>query len=156
MSHANASQATTDEVPCLSAGDRVVALGVGVSLLAPFAVLAFMTPAEAGLGTHTTLGLPGCSWPTALGLPCPSCGYTTAFTHAAHGDLVQSFVTQPAGFALAMASVTAAVVALGCAASAQPWHRLFAPLATKPVVWIGAGMFVAGWGYKIGSFKGWW
>ncbi len=142
--------------PRLAVGARLTALGTGLSLAAPFVVLSMVTPAAAGLGTHTRLGLPTCTWPTALGIPCPSCGYTTAFTHAAHGDLWTSFVTQPAGFVLALASAMAAVVALACAATAQPLHLLFAPLASRPIAWVASAVFVLGWGYKIGTFKGWW
>lgn len=147
---------SADASPRLATGARVTALGVGVSLAAPFVVLSMVAPAEAGLGTHTRLGLPTCTWPTALGIPCPSCGYTTAFTHAAHGDLWTSFLTQPAGFILALVSAMAAVVAIGAAVTAQPLHMLFAPLANRSVAWAAGAVFVVGWGYKIGSFKGWW
>lgn len=142
--------------PLLSRAQRLTALGTAVGLFAPFVILAFVTPSASGMGTHTSLGLPSCSWPVALGLPCPSCGYTTAATHMAHLHLGSAFVTQPAGALLSVGAIVAAAVALGMAISGRPLHLLFAPLATAKSAWIAAAVALAGWGYKIGSFKGWW
>ena len=35
-------------------------------------------PDARGHGTHERLGMLPCSWPQSLGLPCPTCGVTTA------------------------------------------------------------------------------
>ena len=45
-----------------------------------------------------------CGWITAMNLPCPTCGMTTAFAHAANGDMLASLGTQPLGFVLAIAT----------------------------------------------------
>lgn len=74
---------------------------------APLVVGAALTPDPAGHGTHQQLGLPACGWVVAYGRPCPTCGMTTAFTHAASGRLDRAFMTQPAG---ALLAVLAAVV----------------------------------------------
>ena len=43
----------------------------------------WLTPDTGGNGTHTQLGLPECNWIVFLDMPCPTCGYTTSFSHAA-------------------------------------------------------------------------
>lgn len=57
-----------------------------------------LSPDPRGFGTHESLGLPPCTFRYLTGLPCPGCGMTTAVAHAAHGDLTESFLVQPAGF----------------------------------------------------------
>ena len=61
----------------------VVAFCAGVLLLA-----AWMEPSSRGLGTHLQLGLAPCGWVAYGGIPCPSCGMTTAFAHATDGNLL--------------------------------------------------------------------
>ena len=74
---------------------RLVAAGLAVATGVVLAIAAVLTPDASGAGTHKQLGLPACSWISTVGMPCPTCGYTTSFTHAAHGDLGGAFVTQP-------------------------------------------------------------
>src|SRR5690606_33691507 len=68
-----------------NAGARIVACGVGAGCLGVLGLAPWLTPAAAGHGTHGQLGLPPCGWVLAMGRPCPSCGMTTAFAHAADG-----------------------------------------------------------------------
>ncbi|MDA1008237.1 MAG: DUF2752 domain-containing protein [Planctomycetota bacterium] len=140
----------------LSARERTAAAGVAAAVSIPLVLASFVQPASEGFGTHMQLGIPRCAWPMTIGLPCPSCGYTTAFSHAAHGHWWTSFVTQPAGFILCLLAAMTVVIALMSAVLGQPIWRLFAPLATSSVAWIGGLLFLLGWGFKIGSFKGWW
>ena len=58
-------------------GLAVVTLGIARAL----------TPAPAGFGTHEQLGLPPCAFLHWTGFPCPSCGLTTCFAHAAHRSI---------------------------------------------------------------------
>lgn len=102
-----------------------------------------------GMGTHTQLGFAPCGFEASSGLPCATCGMTTSVTLAAHGQLRQAFVVQPAGalFALAMAM---SVVVGGWALLTG---RSLMPVATAIVAprWlITAGVIVAlAWGYRI-------
>ena len=65
-------------------------------------VSARLTPATAGHGTHTQLGLPPCAWAATMNRPCPTCGMTTAFAYATHGRLADAFVAQPFGLLMAL------------------------------------------------------
>lgn len=50
----------------------------------------FLEPAKSGIGTHQQLGLPPCTFFWVTGIPCPSCGMTTSFSHVMHGNLVSA------------------------------------------------------------------
>lgn len=71
----------------------------------------WLTPSPAGLGTHTQLGLPACGFLRLFGRPCPACGLTTAFAHAARFSLHASLAAHPLG-----ALLFAGVCALGARA----------------------------------------
>jgi len=102
-----------------------------------------------GIGTHEQLGLPPCGFPEMTGgYPCPSCGYTTTFTLAAQGNVLEAFVNQPFGFLVFVLTVLAVPLAalatfrrvsLFAASERWPWQRLFVSLVL--------GWLLA-WGYK--------
>src|SRR5688500_16584743 len=94
-----------------SPGRRSAAAIVLFATVALLAMAAWLSPDRSGLGTHHQLGLPPCNWVTAAGVPCPTCGMTTAFAAAADGDLLSSFRAQPFGCVLAIATAAAAVIA---------------------------------------------
>lgn len=56
-----------------------------------------LRPSPRGFGTHEQLGLPPCPFFYLTGVPCPSCGLTTSFAHAARLHFYQAFITQPFG-----------------------------------------------------------
>jgi len=71
-----------------------------------------LTPHPRGLGTHVALGLPPCGFLLAFGLPCPTCGLTTAFAQLARFELLASVRTHPLGlplFALTLVSLPLAL-----------------------------------------------
>jgi hypothetical protein len=70
-----------------------------------------LTPAAEGHGTHVALGLPPCGFRAWTGLPCPTCGLTTAFTLLAHGELLLAIRAQPLGVPLFLGAVASALVA---------------------------------------------
>lgn len=72
--------------------------------LALLGVGAALTPNTAGMGTHTQMGLPPCAFEQYVGLPCSTCGMTTAVSLATHGRLGAAFATQPAGALLALSA----------------------------------------------------
>ncbi|MEI8196089.1 MAG: DUF2752 domain-containing protein, partial [Phycisphaerae bacterium] len=69
--------------------------GIGGSMLG---LGAWMTPSSHGLGTHAeNLHLPPCGFYFTTGVPCPTCGCTTAVCWFAHGHVLQSLYVQPFG-----------------------------------------------------------
>ena len=141
-----------------SSPSRRRALGalVAIGAAALLVVAAVMTPAAAGIGTHTRLGLPPCTWVTLMDLPCPTCGMTTAFAHAADGDLVASFLTQPLGAVLALATAIAFLVGGYVAITGSRVGTLFPQLWGRRLM-LGVVLFaLAAWGYKILAYKEEW
>lgn len=139
----------------LSFGERIGAAIVGAGALAVLMLASTLTPSASGLGTHQQLGLPACTWTFAFGLPCPSCGMTTAFAHAARGDLLSSFVAQPAGALLAVVTAMVAVMGLYAAITGSRVLALFSACARPRFVAIGVAVLLIAWGYKIAQFRGW-
>ncbi|MEM6313246.1 MAG: DUF2752 domain-containing protein, partial [Planctomycetota bacterium] len=82
--------------------DRLVALVVGSGALGLLLVATTLTPNPAGSGTHTALGLPECGLLAATGVPCVTCGYTTAFAHTVRGNFLTAFFVQPGGLFTAL------------------------------------------------------
>jgi hypothetical protein len=93
----------------------------------------YLKPSLGGLATHTQLGLPPCGFYTRYGVPCPTCGYTTAVTHVAHGQWIQAIQTQPAGAAVGFVAVAAVVLGI---------------LGLVTGRWYGPSLFWLGWHWK--------
>jgi hypothetical protein len=101
------------------------------------------------MGTHTQLGLPVCGFEESIGLPCATCGMTTAVSLAAHGQLATAFLVQPAGATLALAAAMLAWISgyamwrgLDLAVMVRPLWRPASLLAVGVVI-------LAGWVFKI-------
>ena len=71
-------------------------------LISGFGLAAWLKPDQRGFGTHQQLGLPPCSFQETTGLPCPSCGMTTCFSHFVRGQWIQSTRSSVTGFLLAL------------------------------------------------------
>lgn len=126
----------------------VVFVGCAVLL----AVATYLNPASAGHGTHEQLGLPPCGWVTGFGIPCPTCGMTTAFASAADGDLLTSLRTQPMGCLLALATAAATIVSAYVMATGSAVGGHLLRLVTPRVGWGIAALVLAAWIYKIVTF----
>ena len=78
---------------------------------------------------------------------------TTAFAHTVRGSFGSALTAQPAGFALALATVLAASVSLSVLATGKVWmvnwHRVTPVRVTLTIVLIVLG----GWVYKL--TEGW-
>ncbi len=90
--------------------------------LSVLAVAAWLEPDPRGCGTHAQLFRAECPMPASLGLPCPSCGMTTAFALTVRGRWVAAFDAQPAGLALCLAVVAVVGLALSAVLSGKTWH----------------------------------
>ncbi|MFI4916552.1 MAG: DUF2752 domain-containing protein [Phycisphaerales bacterium JB060] len=134
-------------------GPRLLGAIVAGVAIAPLAVGAALTPSPQGHGTHTRLGLPSCSWVVAFDAPCPTCGMTTAVTHAAGGDLIGSFLVQPAGAIFSIVAAIAFWCGLHGAISGADTVRLSARAFRKKTWWAIGGILLASWAYKMVAFE---
>ena len=128
----------------------LVAFGAAVIL----GLAAYLTPAEAGLGTHEQLNLPACAWVTLMDVPCPTCGMTTAFAHAANGDLLAAGLTQPLGLLLALGTAMALLLGTYVALTGSPIAGMLGRYFTARTAWLLAALALAAWLYKVLSHRG--
>jgi hypothetical protein len=139
--------------------DREVAMRRGAAGLvalgasAPLWIGAGLRPAVEGVGTHQQLGLPACGWIVGMGLPCPSCGMTTAFSFAARGDLAGAFAAQPMGALLAVLAAMVAVVAAWTALSGSRSWEVIWSLMDRRIGWALAALLGLAWVYKLAAVR---
>ncbi|MCE9620329.1 MAG: DUF2752 domain-containing protein [Planctomycetes bacterium] len=143
------------EATTINASTRGWILLLAAALLTPLVVAARLVPDARGMGTHQQLGLPVCTWPMALGIPCPSCGMTTAFAHAARAEFGQAFSAQLMGAVLAFAASIGCLIALGVALTGYQFQRLFDPLLNRWGFIALVALFLAAWFWKLAGMKGW-
>lgn len=128
---------------------RLYAAGVAFAALAVLITAFRLHPDPRDLGTHRQLGLPPCGFYVMTGLPCPTCGMTTAFALAVRGQVVHSIQAQAAGFVLALA--TAVVAGLGLFTMftgrrvAPNWYRIH----PTRLIWLITAGFLLAWGLKM-------
>ncbi|HHN77174.1 MAG TPA: DUF2752 domain-containing protein [Phycisphaerales bacterium] len=106
-------------------------------------------PSDEGHGTHTQLGMPACGWVIAFNKPCPTCGMTTAFTHAAHGRFADALADQPMGALLALISAAVFWAGLHTAITGCRLDRLVRMVLAPRTLWIAAALAAGAWGYKL-------
>lgn len=125
--------------------------GVVLACVAVLGVARYLEPDPRGYGTHEQLSLYRypCSFVLTTGLPCPTCGMTTAFSFMMHGHPWLAFKVQPAGAVLCVAAIvllgfSVYVVVSGRIVSVN-WNRV------GPVrLMLGFGLLILGsWGFKI-------
>lgn len=140
--------ADQDLLPRSAKANRVLALLVMLGCAAPLVLAATLTPSGAGMGTHTQLGLPDCGFKVVTGLPCATCGCTTAFAYAADGSILHSFVTQPFGAVLAVVLAMATWVGVWGVWSGMPVAPVFSALSQRRLIIAWVVLLFAAWGYK--------
>jgi hypothetical protein len=128
---------------------RGIAAAVAAACLGVLLVAAWLRPDRHGTGTHTQLGMEACAFKLRTGLPCPSCGFTTAFTYFAHGNLLASLYTQPMGALLAMMTAVTVWVGFYIAFTGRPVHRLLKLLPSRYYTLPLMVLAVLGWAWKI-------
>ncbi|NBB84011.1 MAG: DUF2752 domain-containing protein [Alphaproteobacteria bacterium] len=133
---------------------RLGALVVCGAIAALLGVAGSLQPDGEGLGTHEALGMPPCSLYAYTGTPCPTCGYTTAFSHVMHGQLLAAFEVQPAGALLALLTAAAGALALCVLITGRPVYRHLARWRRPATLWVALAVVLGGWLYKIGAVSG--
>lgn len=134
--------------------ERVIAGVIGFLCLVLLLVSSSLKPDPAGHGTHRQLGLPACGMVAAINKPCPTCGMTTAFAHAANGNLVKSFTTQPAGCLGAVCVAGAFCVCLYIVCTGSRAGELVGRILVPRVLWIAAGVWFVSWVYTWVTWTG--
>ena len=94
------------------------------------------------------MGCP-CVWAAAMDFPCPTCGMTTSFAHAADGHFLAAFTTQPMGTLLALAAAMIFWLAAHQAIFASRIGRMTDAMTGTRLIWIGFALLGGAWIYKI-------
>ena len=115
---------------------------------------AYMSPDSAGHGTHEQIGLPPCAWAMQFDAPCMTCGMTTAFSHAAEGDLLDSLLTQPMGMLLAVGTAVGFWFALYVALTGSRAGVMAGQLLRPKSLYVIAALAGAAWIYKFFTWQG--
>lgn len=136
------------EGPVSAFADRVTALVVGGAFGVVAWKLLSVSPDGRGHGTHEQLGMDPCGWPIYYGIPCPTCGCTTAATQVVHGDVVGAFVTQPFGAVLALLGVVAGLHAWLCLLRGRSFVDVIVRMPFWRILLVLFVLFWAAWGYK--------
>jgi hypothetical protein len=108
----------------------------------------YLQPSPAGHGTHEGLGMPPCGFMLRSGLPCPTCGMTTSFSHIVRGNVIDSFMVQPAGFVLALLSAVLMLGGGAIAATGQTYYVDWNGIAVRLMMSLGL-VILFGWGFKL-------
>lgn len=128
---------------------RTLAGIIAIACAAVLITAAQLQPAQKGVGTHEQLGMNPCSLYERTGVPCGSCGMTTAFSHAAHAQFAQSFVTQPMGMVLSLITAMALWISGYTAIRNPPIEQYLKYLMTARFWLMLLALFLGAWMYKI-------
>jgi hypothetical protein len=130
---------------------RVVYAAVILVGLTVLSIAAWLEPDPSGMATHTQLGLKACGMMVKTGLPCPTCGMTTAFAWAAEGRIDKAIVTQPAGALLAVLTGSAVLLCSYLLVTGRRIGPLLSDILVVRFVLFLGGAIVLGWAYKLVS-----
>jgi hypothetical protein len=131
---------------------RLLAAAIALAALVMLAIGARLNPGAdhgSGISTHTQLGFPPCQFEARTGLPCPSCGYTTAVSYFAHGKIIASIYIQPMGFLIAVIAAASVWIGGYIAVTGRPVHKLMAVIPGHRWLLVLLGFAIAGWAWKI-------
>ncbi len=131
---------------------RIGAAGAALACLAPLVFAAMLSPDPAGHGTHRQFGWPPCGMLMATGRPCPTCGMTTSWAHAAHGQWVDAFITQPGGLLLCLLAAAVFWVALHTAVFGSRALDLALNLLQPKLLLVLAAILLGSWVYKLATW----
>ncbi|MFN3168380.1 MAG: DUF2752 domain-containing protein [Phycisphaeraceae bacterium] len=146
MSEADAAVLSIDR-----RNNRLLGAVLTLCFAAPLILAATLTPSDAGMGTHTQMGLPDCGFKVITGYPCATCGCTTSFAHAANGSLLTSFLNQPFGALLALFCAMLALVSAWSAWSGMSMTHVGRFAANKRTILCWLAVLLVAWGYKAAA-----
>jgi Protein of unknown function (DUF2752) len=113
----------------------------------------FLQPSSQGVGTHEQLGLPPCPFLHLTGIPCPSCGLTTSFAHAARLNFYQAFVTQPFGLIAFCLAIVCIPLSFYLIRRRVLWSDVIRARIFDSLMYAMIVLFVLSWVYKVIAMK---
>jgi len=128
--------------------DRVSATIVAAVAATAFVLLWNVEPAAKGYDSHVQLGMAPCGWPRSLGIPCPTCGCTTAACWLVHGNVVRAFVVQPFGALLALFGLLAGAHAGFCLVARRSFVDLLVRVPFWSITFGAIVLMLLAWYYK--------
>jgi hypothetical protein len=136
--------------PQLVGWHRALLIGTGALLVLVLITARWLTPDASGIGTHRQLGFGECGFARWAGVPCPSCGMTTAWAHVVRGEWMLAARCNLGG---ALAGITALW--------AGPWMLVSGIRGRwwigQPAAWIVVALASATYFAIIGQWLGrWW
>ncbi|MGH9839262.1 MAG: DUF2752 domain-containing protein [Blastocatellia bacterium] len=124
-----------------------------IAALAMLFTARLLQPAPGGVGTHEQLGLPPCPLFHFTGLPCPTCGFTTCFAHAARGHFYRALIVQPFGLLVFDLMIASVPISLLLAIRRIAWSELIRARHAWIVGYTLLILLILGWIYKIIAVK---
>lgn len=108
-----------------------------------------LTPSPGGLGTHRQLGLPPCLFLRLTGVPCPCCGLTTSFAHAARLHFIEALIAQPFGLVVFLVTVSIIPLSVCLICKRVALRRLIESATVSPTMYLLITLCAIGWVYKL-------
>jgi len=135
----------------LGAAGRGLLVVWSLLLLAGFGLAAAIDPDPRGYGTHQQLGFPPCGFYVLFGIPCPSCGSTTAFASFVRGRWVFAAQANLAGFLLALVCAGLVPWSLFSAWRGRLWRINDPPRSLAWLLIVLATISLLHWGVRIAA-----
>jgi hypothetical protein len=136
-----------------SKSDRTRYIAMGMVSGAVLIVARLLQPSSHGVGTHEQLGLPACAFLHFTGIPCPSCGLTTSFAHAARLHFYEALAAQPFGLILFCLTALSVPLSFFFIYLRVSWARLFYSARFNKGMYVMIILYLMGWLYKIVAMK---
>jgi hypothetical protein len=128
---------------------RMIALAALVPAVTVLFAAARLLPDPSGTGTHRQLELPPCGFEVSTGLPCPTCGMTTAFCYMVRGRPIRALRVQPMGALLSVATILTIPVSLVVLITGRGWRVDWYRLRPDRLLWLLLALFLGTWGFKL-------
>ncbi len=130
---------------------RIGAAAGLIGIIGAFALALALQPDPRGMGTHQQLGMPPCTMYQFTGLPCPTCGVTTAFAHIVRLQVLDAIRVQP--FCVVVLAIML-LCAAWCAATIVRGNGVSNWLGDRRIkwphwIWTCVALGLLSWGYKI-------
>lgn len=131
--------------------DRLTYGAISIGSTAAILLGRVLTPSPTGVGTHQQLGLPACPMLHLTGFPCPSCGLTTSFSHAARMEFLQAFQVQPFGLLAFFLAIFAVPACLYLTVRRVPVNDLIFSRRSNPIMTVLLLAYLCSWLYKTAT-----